>query len=116
MKTVLAVLILLVITLGLIAGPINEQTAGIRDAGDQGKIEMNKVNLIAKNSSYVTGNIVMSDYNHYGSSRITIYDTDGDEMSSSDVLERAVFDKSIHYDENGEVQFIIFHQVDLSTE
>lgn len=114
MKTVLAVLVLLVITLGLIAGPVNEQTAGIRNTGDQGQIEMNKVNLIANNSSYVTGNIVKSEYNQYGSSVVTIRDIDGDALSVSNVLESAVFDKSVHYDENGQVSSIIFNQVDLS--
>lgn len=114
MRTILATIVLLVIVLGLIAGPINDQTSGIKDTGDQGKIEMKKVNLIAKNSDYVTGNIVRNDYDEYGSLTVDIFNVNGSTMGINEVFDKAIFRKSVDYDANGNVGSITFRQVDLS--
>ncbi len=111
MKTVLAVLILLIITLGLIAGPVSQQVAGIRDAGESGKVEMNRVTLISNNSDYVTGNVVKNDSKLYP---VVIYDEDGDTLTISNVIDKAIFKKTVNYNASGEISFIVFDQIDLS--
>lgn len=112
MKTVLAVLVLLIITLGLIAGPVNQQVAGIRDAGESGKIEMNRVTLISNNSDYVTGNVVKNDSKLYSVIVRNKYD---ETMNvENDVLDKAVFKKTVIYDANGDIALIQFDQIDLS--
>ncbi len=110
MKTVLAVLVLLIITLGLIAGPVSQQVAGIRDAGESGKKEMLRVNLISSNSDIVTGNVVKNDSKLHN---VNIFNSQGQAMSIINVLDKAVFKKTITYDSNGDISLIRFDQIDL---
>lgn len=112
MKTVLAVLVLLIITLGLIAGPVSQQVAGIRDTGESGKKEMLRVSLISNNSDYVTGNVVKNDSKLY---TVIIFNEEGESMSITNVLDKAVFKKTITYNANGDISFIRFDQVDLGS-
>lgn len=110
MKTVLAVLILLIITLGLIAGPVSQQVAGIREAGESGEMEMTRVSMVTISSDYVTGNVVKYLDKLY---LVSVKDELGNSLSVANVVDKAVFRKNVLYNASGEIILIEFDQIDL---
>lgn len=115
MEKIIATVLGIVIVLGLISYAILGQAAGIRDLGDNAKLEQKKISLMIKDANIVTGGTVL-DYVNQGGSGLNIYiyqSNNTTEIQPANVIESAIFKMRKTYNPSGEVTAITFTQVDL---
>ncbi len=126
MGKIIATIVLVILTLGLISYAILGQVAGVKDTGDKAEIEQRKINQMLQDPSVVTGNTVKNYNKQMGSSKLDIH-TSGDTfnevsfsfsgtsvMAISAVKDGALFKMWKQYDVNGELAKVAFQQVDLN--
>ena len=93
MEKIIATVLGIVIVLGLISYAILGQAAGIRDLGDNAKLEQKKISLMIKDANIVTGGTVL-DYVNQGGSGLNIYiyqSNNTTEIQPANVIESAIF-------------------------
>lgn len=112
MDKTIATIVGIVLVLGLIGYAILGQVSGAKDMGDRAAIEQHKVNQMLQDPNIVTGNTVKG---YIGTGiALSPYDINDKFIQPKNVSEGALFRMSKHYNSDGELEEIVFKQIDLS--
>ncbi|MBM7613601.1 hypothetical protein [Alkaliphilus hydrothermalis] len=111
MDKAIATIVGIVLVLGLIGYAILGQVSGAKDMGDLAAMEQHKVTQMLQNQNIVTGTTVKN-YSHAGVT-VSITNKGGTSMTLSQVMDGALFEMNKTYNANGELQAVLFTQVDL---
>lgn len=116
MDKIIATVVVIVLTLGLISYAIIGQIGGVKDAGDQVSSEQNRLNIMMSNPDIVSGSTVKE---HQGNALIKGF-TVSLQNEKGEVLIGEINDKSLFVMKktilpNGKLTNIDFKLVDLSS-
>ena len=111
MDKAIATIVGIVLVLGLIGYALLGQVSGAKDMGDLAAMEQHKVTQMLQNQNIVTGTTVKN-YSHAGVT-VVVTSQDGNSMTLTEVVDGALFEMSKSYNANGDLQAVMFKQVDL---
>ncbi|MDF2522567.1 MAG: hypothetical protein K0R31_208 [Clostridiales bacterium] len=123
--TIIATVVTIILTLGLIAYAVLGQVAGAKDVGDKGQIEQQKVLQLIQDQDTVTGNTVKSyisqaivtnsilkvAYTNINTGTATI---ESRGSMPTDIKDSAIYSITKQYNANGELILVTCVQKDLS--
>lgn len=112
MKNVMAWIIGITLTLGMIAFGVLTQVAGARDIGEKGSIEQTKVSMMITDNNTVTGNTVKN-YIKQDDFEVKVDDKTAD---ASKVADGALYKMYKSYNKDGVLEKVEFDRIDLSRE
>jgi len=126
MTRVIVLILILVLTLSLFGIAVLGQASGARELAERGTIEQNKVTMMLQDSKVVTGNTVKS-YLEQKALKVSVqFIGEGDFTKASNeevknnekerVFDGAMFKMEKTYNANGQLETIVFSQVDLGKE
>ncbi|WP_432409476.1 hypothetical protein [Wukongibacter sp. M2B1] len=111
MKNVMAWIIGITLTLGMIAFGVLTQVSGARDIGEKGSIEQTKVSMMITDNNTVTGNTVKNYIKQEGLD-VTV-DSD-DDPDADEIADGALYKMTKSYNEDGVLDEVKFKIIDLS--
>lgn len=116
MDKIIATVVVIVLTLGLISYAIIGQIGGIKDAGDQVSSEQNRLNIMMSDPDIVTGSTVKE---HQANSAIkgftvTLQNEKGEPLTG-EINDKSLFIMKKTITANGDLTNIQFKLVDLSS-